>query len=322
MLKKTKLVFILLLTFAAGLSQAALPKYPQVIEWGGQVWVTGKDGKRAELKSKIVLREKALLETSLAGFVKVQLDENRHFLVLGTSEVSLPVIGLERGEAPILLLKSGSFRWQQTGEGRPAYNIAIRSDLFEFLAPAGDFIFTMEPARAFAGVKVISGQMRFSALNGEDSVLVKANQQVGFQGVVEGGDIAYDVLLQGRKIPRGKLTAALPLDSKDLTQFAEEAKIREKAEKVKMAQQMKKQESIRMEGKICNNPPARFNECAWVCVGNPKNEKKKCLATQPGVSCVRTRCNANGDWADESALDAEKASTFCSAKPLVAPCDY
>ena len=148
MLKKTKLVFILLLTFAAGLSQAALPKYPQVVEWGGQVWVTGKDGKRTELKSKIVLREKALLETSLAGFVKVQLDDSRHFLVLGTSEVSLPVIGLEKGEAPILLLKSGSFRWQQTGEGKPSYNIAIRSDLFEFLAPAGDFIFTMEPAQA------------------------------------------------------------------------------------------------------------------------------------------------------------------------------
>jgi hypothetical protein len=321
-LKKTKLVFFLRFNFSTGRSQSALPNYPQGIDWGGQVWVTGKDGKRTELKSKIVLREKALLETSLAGFVKVELDESRHFLVLGTSEVSLPVIGLERGEAPILLLKSGSFRWQQAGEGKPAYNIAIRSDLFEFLAPAGDYIFTMEPSQAFAGVKVISGQMRFSALNGEDSVQVKTGQQAGFQGVIEGKDIAYDVLLQGRKIPRGKLTAAVPLDSKDLTQFAEEAKVREKAEKVKFAQEKKKQEGIRKEGKICNNPPARFNECAWVCVGNPKNEKKKCLATQAGVSCVRTRCNANGDWADESALDAEKASTFCGAKPLVAPCDY
>jgi hypothetical protein len=254
--------------------------------------------------------------------VKVQLDEKRHFQVLGTSEVSLPVIGLEKGEAPILILKSGSIRWQQPGEGKPAYNIAVRSDLFEFLAPAGDFIFTMEPSRAFAGVKVISGEMRFSALNGEESVQVKTGQQAGFQGVIEGKDIAYDVLLQGRKIPRGKLSAALPLDDKDLTQFAEEAKIRERADKAKMVQEKKKQEAIRMEGKICNNPPARFNECAWVCMGNPKKEKKKCLATQAGVSCVRSRCNANGDWADQMPLDAEKASTFCSAKPLVAPCDY
>ena len=321
MLKKTKLVFILLLTFAAGLSQAALPKTPQVVEFGGQVWVTGKDGKRTEVKSKIVLREKAVIETSLAGFVKVKLDDTRQFMVLGASEVSLPVIGLDRGEAPILILKSGSFRWQQTVEKAP-FNIAIRSDLFEFLAPPGDFIFTMEPGRAFAGVKVISGEMNFSALNGEESVPVKAGQQAGFQGVIEGKEIAYDVLLQGRKIPRGKLTAAVPLDSKDLSQFAEEAKIRERAENARIAQEKKKQESIRKEGKICSNPGARFNECSWVCVGNPKSEKKKCLATQSGVSCVRSRCNANGDWADATPLDAEKASTFCSAKPLVAPCDY
>ncbi len=314
------LIFTSLLLVAV--SSSALPKFPQIREVSGQVWLTGKDGKRALLKStKAKMSERAQFETSLSGFVKVQIDENRFVSVLGGSEIVLPVVGIDHGEVPVIFLKAGSLRWE-TGEGTPAFGTALRSDLFEFMAPKGDYIFTIEPARAYAGVKVFKGSMQFSALNGEESSMVASGQQAGFQGVIEGGEIAYDVLLKGKKIPRGKLTPVGPLSEKDIAQVAREVKAREQAKIARAAQAKKKLAEEKIEGGICSSPQARFNECAWVCLGNPKNEKKNCLVSKSGVSCVRRRCNANGEWADEFALDAEKGSTLCGPKSVVAPCDY
>lgn len=300
--------------------EALSPSYPVISEWQGQAWVTGKDGKRKEIGARLILREKALIETSLLAQVKVQLDESRSFILLGGSSVSLPVIGWESGEAPIVMLKSGELRWQQESKGN--FNIAVRSDLFEFILPSGNFILSIYPEKAFAGVKVFEGKMEFSSLNGESSVEVRAGQQAGFQGVLEGGEIAYDVLLKGKKIPRGRLLAISPIDAAEMAAAAEARRKfeQEKARRQKSVQD--ERDKLKREGVICEKPPGKFNECAWVCLNNPKKEKKLCLVGPGKATCVRRRCNANGVWADEMILDAQKFSNSCGAQPRVAPCDY
>lgn len=325
MRKRNLLAKALCLFFAQFIAlavQAKSPSYPAIVEWQGQAWVTGKDGKRVVIKAKQVLREKALIETSLLAEVKVQLDEKRTMVLLGASEVLIPVISWEGGEAPVVILKNGELHWHQAVGEKGAYNIALRSDLFEFLAPAGDYILSIYPDKAFAGVKVFEGSMEFSALNGEESASVTAGKQVGFQGVLEGGEIAYDVLLKGKKIPRGHLTAVSPIDTAEVAKAAEAEKKRKKAEAVREQAKKAAKEKLKREGVICQDPAGRFNECAWVCLNNPKKEKKACLLSKAGVSCVRRRCNANGVWAEEMTLDAEKASSSCKAQPVVAPCDY
>lgn len=316
-----KVLLSVLSFFAVTSSFAEAPKYPAIREWQGQVWLTGKDGKRLQVRSKQVLREKALLETSATAQVKVQLDEKRSFTLLGSGEVSLPVISWESGEAPVVLLKSGDLYWMQNPKEKGPYNVAVRSDLFEFLAPPGNYILSINPGKAFAGVKMLEGSMEFSALNGEESVVVKSGQQVGFQGVLEGGDIAYDVLLQGKKIPKGHLTAVAPVDAHELTKAADAEKKRLQDVARKQAKDKAALAQAKREGVICSNPPAKFNECAWTCLNNPKKEKKNCLISA-GATCQRQRCNANGDWAEQTPIDAEKASTVCKAQPVVAPCDY
>lgn len=313
---------LLVLCLLTGLQTfAEAPKYPAIREWQGDVWVTGKDGKRQKVASKLVLREKALLETSLEGQVKVQLDEKRTFTLLGSGELSLPVISWETGDAPVLILKNGELYWQQALHVKGAFNVALRSDLFEFLAPPGSYVLKIDPKQAFAGVKIFEGQMEFSALNGDESVRVKTGQQAGFQGVLEGGEIAYDVLLKGKKIPKGQLTAVTDMDAKELAKFAEaERKKLEQAAKEKAKGKAAK-EQMKRAGMICMNPPAKFNECAWVCAKNPKGEKKGCNFAA-GAQCERQRCNANGVWAELTVIDAEKASNLCGVKPVVGPCDY
>ncbi len=73
---------------------------------------------------------------------------------------------------------------------------------------------------------------------------------------------------------------------------------------------------------ICDRPKGFFNQCAWTCVGNPSGEKN-CRVELPQVSCVRTRCNANGKWADEKKLPLNEAKGMCPATgATVKPCDY
>lgn len=325
MFKKNLLIkaLLLVLPLLVGLKvQAKSPQYPAIADWYGQVWVTGKDGKRKPVRAKQILREKALLETSLLGQVKVQLDEKRSFMLLGASEALLPVIGWDGGESPVVILKTGELHWHQDLNVKGPYNVALSSALFEFIAPPGEYILSIYPEKAFAGVKVFQGALEFSALNGDESVTVKAGQQAGFQGVLEGGEIAYDVLLKGKKIPRGHLAPVSSIDTAELAKMAEVERKRQMGIAKKKQALKFAQEKLKRSGVICQNPPAKFNECAWVCLNNPKKEKQACLVKTAGVSCVRRRCNANGAWAEETVLDAEKASSLCSAQPVVGPCDY
>ncbi len=324
MFVKTLLVKVLLSVCAGSVvyAQGVAPKYPAVKSWSGQAWVTGKDGKRQLINRSQILREKAFLETSVTGELEIDLDKDRSFTLLGGTEVSLPVISWEGGAAPVVLLKKGDLHWKQPGKDKVDYNVALRSDLFEFLAVPGDYTLWVRPDKANTGVKVYAGGIEFSALNGEESVFVKPGQQVSFQGVLEGGEIAYDVLLKGKRIPKGRLTAISNIDPAEL-QKAEVLKKKQAAEVAKAAARKKAAlTQAQRDGLICSAPGAKFNECAWVCVGNPKSEKKNCLVAQSGVSCVRKRCNANGTWADEQTYDAEKGGILCKAQAVIGPCDY
>ena len=318
-LKNLKVVVLGSLLAASAFANA--PRYPTIVEIQGQAWVTGKDGKRILVKGKPKLIEKALIETSLGARVKVDLDGERTFWVQEASEVSMPAISWESGQAPVLILKLGSLRWQQSSE-KAAYNVALRSDLFEFIPPAGDFVFSIIPDKAYTEVKVFKGKIEFSALNAEDSVTVKAGEQAGFQGVIEGGQIAYDILLKGKKIPRGKLTGVKAVDVGEIKAEEERLALLKKAQEAKKKAALKAVESIKKAGYICEKPAGRLNECAWTCEGNPKGEKKVCQVQTAGVSCVRQRCNANGQWAEMTSLSAEIGATACMAQITVAPCDY
>ncbi|WP_413581407.1 hypothetical protein [Bdellovibrio sp. HCB288] len=324
MLKKTlNLKAILsLLTLSAGIAVAAPPKYPAIEEVVGKVVLTGKDGHKVNLTRNTPLQEKALFETGEDSSVRIAFGEVRKFTVLPNSSVLLPTISWEGGEAPVLILNSGSLRWLQKEGEKTRYNTVLRTDLYEFIPPAGDFIFNLNPPKAYGEVKVIKGSIEFSAMNGETTATAKAGEQVGFQGIIEGGEIAYDVLLKGRKIPRGNLTPVTKMSVKEIALFDGADKKRQQQEANRVRKEREAAEAAKRAGGVCSAPAANFNECSWVCKGNPKGQKKQCLLNSPGVTCERRRCNANGEWSDLMVLNAQNASIHCQAQPVVAPCDY
>lgn len=76
------------------------------------------------------------------------------------------------------------------------------------------------------------------------------------------------------------------------------------------------------DAEICTKPSAKFNQCAWKCDGNPAGEKT-CRTDLPQVRCVRSRCNANGVWAEEMRQPASAGQASCPAQGAkVKDCDY
>jgi hypothetical protein len=73
---------------------------------------------------------------------------------------------------------------------------------------------------------------------------------------------------------------------------------------------------------ICKNPRADFNQCYWECVGNPKSAGKKCLVEKKNVSCVRKRCDGDGNWSDPTVLPINTGVECVGNAIHVGVCDY
>jgi hypothetical protein len=72
---------------------------------------------------------------------------------------------------------------------------------------------------------------------------------------------------------------------------------------------------------ICEKPKGRLNQCLWKCEGNPEGSRT-CRTDLPQVKCTRTRCNANGHWAEETRLPASHHDNCPAAGQLIKNCDY
>ncbi len=318
-MKISRLALCLLLMCLVGVSRAA-SKYPRVEEIQGKVIWTNKDKQMGKLKLHQVLIESAGLKTE-DGQVLVQIDASRQLRLYPHSYLEIPSISWETGDAPLVILRQGSFRWKETG-GK-TYDITLSSDLFEFVSPQGDFIFSYDPSKPAAEVKVIKGTMEFSAMNAEEVALVTAGQKCRFQGVRESGEIVYDVLLKGKKIPRGKLGLVEGFSSEEKKLYSEAQQKKEENLRLKKVQNEKKSK-VHPKGKneICDRPYGKLNQCVWTCENNPKKEKKVCRLDNPEVHCLRRRCNANGEWAEELEVSKNKEPNICGVEPLVKDCDY
>jgi hypothetical protein len=77
--------------------------------------------------------------------------------------------------------------------------------------------------------------------------------------------------------------------------------------------------SIDSVDSICTEPKADFNQCSWICEGNPAGEKR-CRVDLPNVACVRRICRANGQWAEPKHLPSNQSELCKPDRPAVGDC--
>lgn len=287
--------------------ETSLPKTvvtPRVIDFFGKPeFQHGRDEKYSLVQKNLRLVERALIKTSQGATVHLEVRHGLEVLLSENTELSLPGIQWEDGHVPQVELKSGVIQWSI---GDDCETLLI-SDLF-FLRPCkGRFVFTFEPQIPRVQVMVYEGEIEFSASHAEQKVLLKVGEKAEFRGVLENGQIAMDILLHEKKIPRGQLSKIEKMTLEELTRFDHLIKKKkdELLKQAKLKQQVRKVELV--EGQICKKPAARLNECFW---------------GKEASKCVRKRCNANGVWADSTDLSGSQAISKCKTKPVVGPCDY
>lgn len=290
-------------------AQGDQAKGPVIEKLTGDVRV--ETGREAEVKGKdgLVLKEQAHLVLAANSIMDLKLDGERRIRFFEKSDVGIPNISWETGEASQVDLRRGRLRWMG-----PASDIKLITPLVELQPTDSDFILSYDDKTARTEIMVVKGAMEFRATNAEKTLKLHPGEKASFQGIFEEGEIAYDLLLKGRKIPRGKLSGVEKVSAAEMKPFLEEERLKKLA--ILKAEQDRKARAAadRREGVICANPRARLNECAW---------------TPKGGHCVRRRCNLNGQWAEETTVSAEEAKKCPSLakkgdpqKSFIADCDY
>lgn len=297
---------VLLFLFFSHQAVAKKIRYPTVLQVQGQVrqieTKTEKNIRRGmSLKDKVVIRSQAKSELRLA------LNEKATLILGPETEVELPEITWNDGGVSEIILRKGQIRYICQSECERKLVTVI----FESVLPVGDYLLSYDPLLARVELAVIAGEAPFRGLENENSVVLHAGERASFQGLLENQEPAFDTLLKGRKVARGQLSEVQKIPEAEIKKLKNSEADRLKALK---APPKKKRKS----SQICAKPFGEFQQCAWVCEG--KNKSKKECQVDKGATCVRMRCNANGEWADRMELTASQNK--CLAKPLVGMCDY
>lgn len=282
-------------------------KFPFVVEVKGTVENAKKTSKPVRVARKDILTENALLKTTDKASLRLELDGYTTLSLFENSELELPVISWGEGEVSELRLKRGKIRVDCQMNCKREFVTALSRNAFT----NGEFILEYRPESPDVALTVLHGQQEFRGLENEESLSLAAGQRVVFQGLKENEEVAYDILLKGRKVARGKLQPIVVLTATELAELDKKT-ILEKPVVIK-------KKIVRLAGQICSEPFASLNQCVWRCQGLSK-KMKSCDLNQAGVTCLRQRCNANGAWGDTQLM--AKAQSRCELEPVVKSCDY
>lgn len=309
---------IFLLSFTAQ-AKSKGSKYPVVQFVQGQVFqvedvihIVKKEVQRTEknkpVKKGMVFKDKALLKTNEKSEVRIALNAQDILVIRENSFVMIPEIAWKDGGVSQIILKAGALRYLCRDQCERKFVTA----LYEGVLPAGDYLLKYQPEAPEVELSVVSGAAGFGGLENETVITLNSEERAAFRGMLdENNQPAYDVLLKGRKVAKGKL-----LDTQKIAK--EEISDLQKQEAIHIQKVKAKPKSKRLASQICDKPWGELNQCAWVCEKNKK--KAKSCQVEQGAVCVRMRCNANGEWSDRQELSSSQSQ--CQVQPIVGTCNY
>ena len=219
-----------------------------------------------------------------------------------TSTVDL-IFGKVRAK---VVTKSKSFERPSFKIRTPAAVAGVRGTEFVMTHPQGGDITKLE---------TLDGTVELKGHTGEEKALIKKGEYASF--VLLASNQADSKVFKdddiGSFVQRGFITPVYKMSDAQKEKLNIETDYRDDGSDRIVA--TKGNESI------CHEPMGDLNQCAWICKNNPSGEKS--CRTDLGASCVRRRCNANGDWSEEKRLPSSQGEGRCtSATPVVNRCDY
>ena len=276
----------------------------KVLQASGTILDSSSGSKVENWNAKSRVSDRISLDLKPGAQTKIQLNPQIILTAYGNTEFEIPYISWETRQFKQIKLIKGSLRLEMKSV---PFDFDLATPFFETKVPVGTWVFTIDTERALADILALKGQLEVTSLNSEDKVSLKSGERVSFRGLLEEGEIAYDLLVEGRKIPKGKWTAVEKLTAQDNQTFSIESELKRQQREEKARVQTVRDRLKKQAGDVCTNPYGDLRECLW------KKQKNE---------CVRTRCTADGTWKDPQVVDASACDKAGGWTPEPKKCDY
>lgn len=173
--------------------------------------------------------------------------------------------------------------------------------LFKFTSTVGDFLVSYDPKTKITDFEIVSQTQKIQIDSDDRDILANEGSKLTFTPEFVEGEMAYDFLLNDRKIPKLKMSQSKvapgtllgiqlwTLPTKKISDNTLKSKTDTKVESVTY---------------ICKGPKATLNACAF---------------SIEGEYCVRYTCNLNGEWALRTQFIKNK---LCPVVKVVKNCNW
>jgi len=290
------------------------PKTPlgTVILAIGHVFVN-RDNTESRLYINNKVFEGDAIRTSPDAKFKAVLLDKSEVLLMPNSKTVLNKKLEQKSEGTVIELMYGTVRSKVTKASLPNPN-GFKFEVHTPSAVAGvrgtDFVTTYYEGSQITKVQTLEGEVQLSDKKRVEKVNIPGGYYASFVLDSQSPDRHQASL---KYVDEGFLTPLAKLNTEQLKDIVSQV-TDEPSKEMAVIYALK-------EPVICSKPSAQFNQCSWQCVGNSR-KNKNCRTDLPNVRCVRKRCNANGEWAEETRLPAQEAHD-CPAHGLrVERCDY
>ena len=190
--------------------------------------------------------------------------------------------------------------------------LKIESDFFSFLTQKDQklsLFVKLNLKEAILNVCNLSPNFKLELFDHEQDQDLKMNEGIQFNGSLDkSGRIAYDLLLEKRKIPKGKWGV------KETCAIDQVKKIQDQVVQLHLKSQQQ-QEMNRLK-KIADK---KRNDLLFLC-HDPYGQLDQCHFVLRQNKCIRERCNAEGKWTDQTEIGVIK--NLCSVQGEVRACGY
>ena len=302
-----------LLLFCASSAFAGIPTLKSFV---GNPLIQLTDGLKITPSKGKQLEQTFTVKTSTHEQIKIELGKDFYVIVFPESSLKVEGYYITKVDYKVksVIFNSGRFYLKNGSQIPDDLTVNYQSDFFIWKNTEKnnqrEFFIEINPviaqARFCAGTQGISA----SIFDHETVKNLKYQEGASFHGVLnKDGELEFDLLLEGRKVPKGEWKESFTCDFKQILkemndlEASEVAKIKKNEQQKKAAEKKRKAE---YDKSLCHEPNGQFNECLW------KWEEK---------TCVRYRCDGQGQWKDRQALP-KKNNYHCETKPKVSNCDY
>ncbi len=317
---------LLIAIFIFGTQIFAANEY-QVIHSIGEPVALVSDSNKINLSKKTILNQDFKIQSTEKQFVKIILNQNFELSIFNDTEILIQSIftsdgypstsvQLAHGQIAFRKIQKNADNLVEVKKTKLLSKIRLSSGFFEWdFDQDSKFDFWAKFDEKKPNIEFCNREKNLEVVLFDHEKKINLTNLEGvifdgeFMGDADHHKIAYDILLKGRKIPKGHWLEKIKCSFDQVVQ--QEKLITEADHLVKknanMAVQKIKNLKILNDSKfLCHLPYGQLHDCAWI---------------KSAGQCVRTRCNAEGKWSDSQIIVNEDALK-CTPQFAVHSCDY